>query len=347
MTPRPEFLALVGPTASGKTRLSIAVARRLRGEIVSMDSRQVYRGLDVGTAKATGGERALVPHHGLDLVDPGDRFSAGEFARYARDRIAQIRGRGRVPLLVGGTGFFLRAVVDPIFREPPLDLDRRRGLRRFLATLETGELARWAHVLDPQRAELAEAGGPQRLTRTLEIALLTGRPLSWWHRCVEPEAAALIGIVVLLELPREELYRRIDARVEQMVAEGFVEEVSGLLAAGYRPEDPGLSGVGYREIAAHLRGDATLPDAVAATARATRRYARRQLTWFRNQLPRNAVTVDGLAPLETLVDTVVRIWEEAGGSRREERRVLAGSDEARGHVVQATRAAHTSSGGEA
>jgi tRNA dimethylallyltransferase len=136
----PEAVAIVGPTASGKTALSLEVAARLNGEIISMDSRQVYRGMDIGTAKATPAQQAAVPHHGLDLVDPDRRFGAGEFARRARLWIEEIRGRGRVPILVGGTGFFLRALTDPIFREPALDPGHRRALQAYLEGLETEEL---------------------------------------------------------------------------------------------------------------------------------------------------------------------------------------------------------------
>ena len=177
----PDFLAIVGPTASGKTRLSLEVGRRLQGEVVSMDSRQVYRGMDIGTGKVTLEERALLPHHGLDLLEPNERYSAGRFARDARVWIKGIQGRGRVPLLVGGTGFFLRALIQPMFAEPELDGERLERLRLFLNGLPEEGLQEFARVLDPSRAKLAADGGKQRLTRTVEIALLTGKSLSDWH----------------------------------------------------------------------------------------------------------------------------------------------------------------------
>ncbi len=186
----PNFLAIVGPTASGKTDLSLEVGRRLGGEVVSMDSRQVYRGMDVGTGKVTLRERALLPHHGLDLLEPNERYSAGQFARDAREWIRGIQGRGRVPLLVGGTGFFLRALIQPMFSEPELDGERLGRLRLFLNGLPGDELREFAKVLDPRRAELAADGGKQRLTRTVEMALLTGRSLSDWHSKAAPEAVA-------------------------------------------------------------------------------------------------------------------------------------------------------------
>lgn len=320
MTPpsgvRPVFLALVGATASGKTALSVAVARRLDGEIVSMDSRQVYRGMDVGTAKATAGERGGVPHHGLDLVSPDQRYSAGRFARDARGWIREIRERGRVPLLVGGTGFFLKAVVDPIFAEPPLDGERRDRLRRYFRDQPRQRLEAWAAHLDPERAALAAQGGPHRLSRTLEVALLTGRPLSWWHRAAPPDGEATPGLVVELRLPRDELDRRILARARAMVEGGLVDEVKGLVARGYGPGDPGMTGTGYREVLRYLEGEGTVEDMVEEIAAATRRYARRQLTWFRTQLPPTASVLDATLPLDEQVKKTVSMWTSANEELR-------------------------------
>lgn len=309
----PRVLALAGPTASGKTALSLAVAERLGGEIVSMDSRQVYRGMDVGTAKASPAEQARVPHHGLDLVDPGQSYSAGRFAREARSWIGAIEARGRLPLLVGGTGFFLRALLEPVFAEPPMDGPRRDALRAWLAAQPRDRLEAWTARLDPERAPLAAVGGPQRLSRTLEVALLTGRALSAWHRTAPPDGEPIRALVVVLQVPREELDRRIGARVVRMMEEGLVGEVASLLAAGYAPTAPGMTGVGYREVIAHLRGESTLEETMEAVAVRTRQYARRQLTWFRNQLPSGAVALDATRPLEEQVRGVVEAWEAAGG----------------------------------
>lgn len=308
---RPVALAVVGPTASGKSRLAVEVARTLDGEVVSLDSRQVYRGTDVGTAKITEADRRGVPHHGLDRVDPGERYSAGRFAREARAWIAGIRGRGRVPVLAGGTGFFLRALTDPIFREPRMDGARRKALGTWLEAQPRETLERWARRLDPARASLAAEGGPQRLVRTLEVALLTGRPLSWWHREAAPEGEPVPVLTVVIDLPREELDRRIDARAARMFEEGLVEEVRSLLASGWAPDDPGMSGVGYREVAAALAGETTMEEALDAIRTATRRYARRQLTWFRNQLRGPTLRLDGLLPVEEQRDRVVAAWRAA------------------------------------
>jgi len=270
----PHFLAIVGPTASGKTSLSLEVGQRIGGEIISMDSRQIYRGMDVGTGKVTLQERALLPHHGLDIRDPDEQYSAGQFARDARGWIEEIRGRGRVPILVGGTGFFLKALTEPMFKEPELDGERLGRLRVFLNQLSADSLGAFVRTLDPQRTSVAEEGR-QRATRTVEMALLTGRPLSWWHEESEPEEEALEGLIVLLDLPRDHLYEKINRRVGTMVQEGLVTEVERLLKAGYRPKNPGMTGAGYREIVSFLQGELTLDEATEEIRRSHRKYARR------------------------------------------------------------------------
>lgn len=273
-----------------------------------MDSRQIYRGMDVGTDKVSLADRARVPHFGLDLLDPDTAYSAGRFGRDARRWIASIRARRRVPILVGGTGFFLRAITHPIFEEPDLDPERRAALRGFLAERSIEELTRWVERLDPERAQIATEGGPQRLGRTLEVALLSGRPLSWWHRNAEPDAEPLQGVTIFLDLPREALDRNISGRAQRMMERGLLAEVEALLAAGYRADDPGMTGTGYREVVAYLEGRTTLEEALEEIVRRTRQYARRQLTWCRNQLPADAVKIDATRPIEEQLDCVVRLW---------------------------------------
>lgn len=313
----PRSLAIVGPTASGKTALSLDVARLLGGEIVSMDSRQVYRGMEIGTAKATAAQRAAVPHHGLDVADPDERFGAGRFARLAREAMAEIAARGHVPMLVGGTGFFLRALTHPIFREPALDPARRAALGAYLEGLETAALHAWLARLDAQSAErLKEWGGRQRLVRALELPLLTGRPLSWWHRTAPPEAPPIRPLVVVLHPPREALLAAIDRRVEAMAEAGLADEVRDLLERGYGPGDPGMKTTGYMELIPALRGEISMSDALDAVKRNTRAYAKRQLTWFRHQLPPGAHWLDASRPRAELAEEVAAQWREsqqAGG----------------------------------
>ena len=312
----PTFIALTGPTTSGKTQLSCALARILEVEIISMDSRQVYKGMDIGTDKVPDDVREQVPHHALDLVHPDERYSAGQFARDARDWIKEIIKRDRVPVLAGGTGFFLKAITEPVFSEPPLDSARLKKIRRYLSTLDYRVLAKWVEKLDPVRASLAIDGGPQRMSRTIEVALLTGKPLSSWHRESPSDVAALTGLIIQLELPREEIDRRINDRVTYMVERGLVSEVRSLLEAGYTFDDPGMTATGYREIAHYLEGGQTLEEAMEEIRRNTRRYARRQLTWFRNQLPPSVCMIDATASIDVqataVLDTWIEIREQAG-----------------------------------
>ena len=306
----PPFIALTGPTTSGKTQLSCALARILEVEIISMDSRQVYKGMDIGTDKVSDDVREQVPHHALDLVHPDERYSAGQFARDARDWIKEIIKRDRVPVLAGGTGFFLKAITEPVFSEPPLDSARLKKIRRYLSTLDYRVLAKWVEKLDPERASLAIDGGPQRMSRTIEVALLTGKPLSSWHRESPSDVAALTGLIIQLELPREEIDRRINDRVTYMVERGLVSEVRSLLEAGYTFDDPGMTATGYREIAHYLKGGQTLEEAMEEIRRNTRRYARRQLTWFRNQLPPSVCMIDATASIDVQATAVLDAWIE-------------------------------------
>ena len=306
----PTFIALTGPTTSGKTQLSCALARILEVEIISMDSRQVYKGMDIGTDKVPDDVREQVPHHALDLVHPDERYSAGQFARDARDWIKEIIKRDRVPVLAGGTGFFLKAITEPVFSEPPLDSARLKKIRRYLITLDYRVLAKWVEKLDPVRASLAIDGGPQRMSRTIEVALLTGKPLSSWHRESPSDVAALTGLIIQLELPREEIDRRINDRVTYMVERGLVSEVRSLLEAGYTFDDPGMTATGYREIAHYLEGGQTLEEAMEEIRRNTRRYARRQLTWFRNQLPPSVCMIDATASIDVQATAVLDAWIE-------------------------------------
>jgi tRNA dimethylallyltransferase len=300
---------IVGPTAVGKTAVGLALAERLPIEIVSADSRQIYRRLDIGTAKPTPKERARVPHHGLDLVAPGERYSAGRYAREATGWIDEIHARGRLPVIVGGTGFYVRALAEGLFHEPPLDPVRRAALEDWLAGHDALELVRWAARLDPG----FRGGGRQRAARAVEVALLTGHPLSFWQR-----AARGHGIVepwyVVLTVPRPVLHQRIAARAEEMVRRGVIEEVAAAMADGAPADGPGLDGVGLREAVQYLHGERTRESVAAAIAQSTRLYARRQETWFRHQLRGEVRTLDAVRPPGELAEEIVRQWRVAGGA---------------------------------
>ncbi|HEX6040225.1 tRNA (adenosine(37)-N6)-dimethylallyltransferase MiaA [Longimicrobium sp.] len=309
----PDALAIVGPTGTGKTALSIEVARRLDGEVISMDSRSVFRGMDIGTAKPTVEERAEIPHWGIDIAEPSERFNAARWADYARQKIAEIRGRGRVPLLVGGTGFFLRALTHPIFQEPELDAERRKRLHAWMDRQTDEELHRWVGALDPESAErLRTWGGRQRLMRAIEVPLLTGRTLPWWHRNAPPADPPVPVVPFVLEVPRERLWAGIDRRVTEMVDAGLLDEVRGLVAR-YGEHAPGLNAHAYIELFPYFRGERTLDEALDLARKNTRDYTKRQLTWFRKQLPDGAVWLDATRPRAELVDEIVAAWNRAAG----------------------------------
>jgi tRNA dimethylallyltransferase len=307
----PEALAIVGPTGSGKTALSIQVARRVDGEIISMDSRAVFRGMNIGTAKATAQEQGGIPHWGIDIADPSERFNAARWADYARAKIAEIRARGRTPMLVGGTGFFLRALTHPIFQEPELDPDRRARLFAWMERQTDAELHRWLGALDPESAErLRDWGGRQRLMRAVEVPLLTGRTLPWWHRNAPPAEKPVAVLPFVLEVPRDPLYAGIDRRVTEMVEAGLLDEVRGLVER-YGEDAPGLNAHAYIELFPYFRGERTLDEALELARKNTRAYTRRQLTWFRRQLPEGAVWLDATRPRAELADEIVTAWNRA------------------------------------
>ena len=306
-----DGIAITGPTASGKTALALAVAARVGGEIISVDSRQVYQGMDIGTAKPTHAEQALVPHHGIDLLPPSERYSAGRFAEDARKWTAEIAARGRIPILVGGTGFFLRALTQPMFDEPPLDKTSREKVKRFLDGFSRAELLRWLRSLDHAAAQRLEfEGGRHRLARAVEVALLTGRPLSAWHAEQTPREPLKL-LTFMLELPRGELYDRINRRVDSMIDAGLVEEVRALLQAGYDDTAPAMNATGYIELIPYVRGERTLASAVEEIKNRSRAYARRQLTWFRHQLGPGTIKLDATRPLEEITDEIIERFQSA------------------------------------
>lgn len=305
----PQAIVITGATGTGKTELAVEVAARTSGEIISADSRQVYRQMDIGTGKPGEALRRRIPHHGLDCLEPDESYSAGRFARDAWRWITQVREHGRTPIVVGGTGFFIRALIAPLGPEPTSEPEQRMRLRNYLSGHAPQELKRWLRRLDPRRAEqLAREGGRQRLARSLEVALLSGRPHSWWL-AQSPETPALRAMVFCLDLPRHELYERIDRRFDRMMAEGLLDEVRKLLSR-FPATAPGLRSVGYVELVSHLHGERTLDEAIEDARRSTRRFARRQLTWFQHQLPEHTIWLAADRPRSELADEIARRWEE-------------------------------------
>lgn len=315
----PGAIAVVGPTATGKSALAVAVARLLGGEVISVDSRQAYRGMEVGTAAPTAGEREAVPHHGVAFLEPDERYGAGRFARLARDWVTGIRARGRVPVLAGGTGLFLSALLDPVFRDPEVDEERRSRLRRWMRERPGEELRLWARRLDPDLSRRLVRVDRQRAARTLELALLTGRPVTWWQDHGEAEAPPLRALCYLLVLPSEAHRERIVRRTEALLDRGWPEETRRLVRAGHR-DAAALDAVGYGHVLALVRGELGRQEAVARISRDTWAYARRQRTWFRHRLPEGTTRLDAREPTGQLARRIAEEWRAAGGEEPREAR---------------------------
>jgi tRNA dimethylallyltransferase len=278
----PLLVAVAGPTASGKSELALRIAAEAGGEIVNCDSLQVYRGFDIGTAKLAPAERRGIPHHLIDILAPGEIFTAGEFARRGRLEIAEIAGRGKLPILAGGTGFYLRTLIHGLAPGPQRD----EALRERLARRErrrAGSLHRLLLRFDPASAARIHANDLPKTMRALEICLLSRQPAS---TVLAQERDALTGYRVLkigLFPPRDELYRRIDSRTERMFHGGLMEEVERLLESGVPRDSKPFEALGYRQALQVLDGELSISQAIFHTAQLTRNYAKRQMTWFRRE----------------------------------------------------------------
>jgi len=278
---QPAILVVTGPTASGKTRLAIEVAEAVGGEIVSADSMQVYRHLDIGTAKPTAQERRRVPHHLIDVADPDEEFHAARFVAEADRAIADIAGRGRVPVVCGGTALYLKALIHGLAPAPGRDPAVRAELEARWDRGEREALRQELARVDPETARRLHPNDRTRIVRALEVWRVTGRPISELHRAHRFGPVRYRALMVGLLTDRPGLYRRIDERVVSMVEAGWVEEVRRVLSMGYGAHLPPLRAIGYRQICAHLLEGRPLDQAVAEIQQETRRFAKRQMTWFR------------------------------------------------------------------
>lgn len=288
-------LAITGPTASGKTALSLGLAEGLSAEIISCDSMQIYRGMDIGTAKATAAERARVPHHLIDFLSPTESYSVEEYRRAAIDIARDITKRGRLPLFVGGTGLYIDSVARPKAQDAPESDPEYRD--RLLAELwgEDAATILWERLrqVDPESAEKIHKNNTRRVIRALEIYDKTGVPKSVLDRnSLMGEREVFVGMITIDFLDRELLYRRIDARVDIMMDEGLLSEVETLYRAGLLSSGTASSAIGYKELIDYIEGRATLAEAVDRLKLVSRRYAKRQLTWFRHEVGAKVIYAD-------------------------------------------------------
>jgi len=299
-SPEPTLVFVLGPTGVGKSAFALRLAEARGGEIISCDSMQVYRGFDIGTDKPSPGDRARVPHHLIDIVDAGSQFNAADFAALALEAIAAIRGRGRLPLVVGGTGLYFKALEDGLFPGPGRDEAVRLALDA--EARERGPEALWERLaaVDPEYAARTGRRDRVRLVRALEVHALTGQPLSEHFRRTESRLAGERLLKIGLERPRPDLCRRIEERVDRMFARGLVEETRALLDRGVPDTAPPFKALGYKHVLRVLRGDIGPAEAAALTKTDTRRYAKRQMTWFRKSAGVRWVRPDDVEPAEAL-----------------------------------------------
>jgi tRNA dimethylallyltransferase len=302
-------LVILGPTATGKTAVGILLAEALDGEIISADSGAVYRGLDIGTAKPTPEEQQRVRFHLIDVVDPDEVFTASRFRELALEAIESIRARGKRVLIVGGTGLYLRVLLHGFsLAPPPASPEIRERLMAECKTLGTHAMHARLKQVDPVAAARIHPNDAVRIVRALEVYEATGVPISQWQRRAESE---LPSLKVGLTMPRQQLYARIDARVDQMMAQGFLQEVQNLLQKGYNKDLPALKGLGYRHMIEYLEGRLSLEEAVRLWKRDTRRFAKRQMTWFRKEP--GVHWLDASAGAEKTAQHILSLIEQQGG----------------------------------
>ena len=280
----PPLIVLVGPTAVGKTDLAVRLAEELKAEILTADSMQIYKGMNIGTAKPTREERRGVPHHLIDLVDPDQTFTVVDYQEHYRKKLKELEIKKSIPILSGGTGLYVRAVTqDFSFPDPPADSKLRAELRQKAETEGKTALHQWLSRVDPKSAAKIHVNDVKRTLRALEVYVNTGTPFSKLQKSVGGNKLSEDTIYIGLSRTREELYQRIELRVDQMIKTGLREEVQSLLELGYGPELQSMQGLGYKEIIPVIKGETTLDQALTLLKTRTRRYAKRQLTWFRRE----------------------------------------------------------------
>jgi tRNA dimethylallyltransferase len=307
---RRKILVLLGPTASGKTTLSIALAQLLSGEIISADSRQVYRYLDVGTAKPKPDQRALVRHYFVDELDPNEVFNAGEFGTRGREVIENMLVRDKVPIVVGGSGLYIYSLIDGLFEGPGADREFRESMEERIKAYGVQPLLEELRKVDPAAAERADLTKPRRIIRALEVYHLTGTPITEHHRAQKVHIH-FVPEIFGLDWERKQLYERIERRCEEMLADGLLDEAEQLETMGYDSSLNALNTVGYAEASAYRRGKISYTEFVRLFKQNTRRYAKRQLTWFRRDSRITWLHLDENTGFDEVASTIVHRFQHS------------------------------------
>ncbi len=308
------LVIIAGPTGVGKTKVAISIAERIGGEIVGADSRQIYRYMDIGTAKPTPEERARIPHHLIDIREPNEVYSAAEYTQDASVAIRDIHMRGKIPLLVGGTGLYIHVVLYGIFEGPGRDEAFRAQMHTLVEEHGAAFLHQKLSHVDPATAQRLHPNDLLRVIRALEIHYFTGRPISDYQSSATIPIVQYHSCFLVLTAERQALYARINARVDQMIDQGLVEEVRGLLKWGYHGDMNPMNSVGYKEIVEFLSGKHDLPSAIALIKRNSRRYAKRQLTWFRKYQDNFWICAEYSETIEEIVERCLRVISQWKGS---------------------------------
>lgn len=305
---QPKILVIAGPTASGKSALALELARRLDGEIVNADSLQVYRGMDIGTAKPTPEQRAVIPHHLIDVADPDQPFSAADFAEAAEKAIRDISSRGKRTVVVGGTGLYIRALLKGLVDSPGGADEFRQAMHEEAGRLGNEALLERLHLVDPELAERTHPNNLVRIIRALEVFHLTGSPLSRYQREHGFSGQRYQCLQIGIRVERPLLYSRIDQRVDWMLEQGLLQEVRQLLGAGYGPETKAMRAIGYKEMTAYLAGECSLEEAIRLIKRNTRHYAKRQLTWF--NADKDILWLEYPAEFDTILQHAIEFFDQ-------------------------------------
>ena len=299
---RPRLVIIAGPTAVGKTSVSIKLAKKFNAEIINADSRQIYKKLNIGTAKPTKAEQAEVPHHLIDLIDPDKQFNAARFAELAKKKIKEIELKGKRVFVVGGTGLYIKALIHGLFSTPPSDRNLKERLIKEAEKRGLAYLHQKLKKIDPVSGGRIHPNDKQRIIRALEVYYLTGEPISKLQERHRFKSSQFETLKIALYRPKEELYERINKRVNQMIDQGLLAEVKSLLEEGYSPELNSMTSIGYQHIASYLSGKLSLDRAIELLQRDTRRYAKRQITWFKGDREYVWISPDEYEKIEKMID---------------------------------------------